>query len=125
MTRYVAILVCSIQVSAFCGPPPEGATDIDRKDYRDGALAASGDLAKGMVKYEIVGLPGPHAQDLAREAKHQYGVDVVFHGCIPSPRVWYDQGYLDMVTQHLKQRYGFDPVAQLDKELLEKYHSAH
>jgi hypothetical protein len=120
MNRYLAILFFGIVAGALAGPPPQTASDADRKDYRDGSSAASADVAKGIIRYKIVGLPGPDAADLTHQAKSRYGITVIFHGCIPGPRVWHDQGYLDIVVERLIQKYGYDPVAKLDKELLEK-----
>ena len=120
MTRVAAVFLFALQIAVLAGPPPQTASDADRNDYRDGSLAAVSDTAKGIFKYEIIGLWPPYAEDLARQAKDRYAITVIFHGCVAGPRVWYDQGYLDIVVQRLIERYGFDPVKRLDKELMEQ-----
>ena len=97
---------------------PKDITKIaDIADYERGIAAATNDFGKGVMRYEIVGLPGLSAQELKHKAKNDYNIDIVFHGCIPGPRVYYDRGYLDTVVESLKKKFGFDPVRKLDEEL--------
>ena len=85
-------------------------------DWR-GVAAATSDLKKDVIRYEIVGLPGPADQELKARAKKEYSIDIVFHGCVPGPRVFYDRGYLDTVVQSLKKKHDFDPVRKMQEEL--------
>ena len=89
--------------------PPEEAAK--------GEADARKDIAKGLIKYEIIGMPSTSYAELKRQAAERYHVTVIFHGCIVGPRVDYDQAYLKMVITHLNARYGFDPVAKIQAEL--------
>ncbi|MCW0220259.1 MAG: hypothetical protein OJI67_18175 [Prosthecobacter sp.] len=82
-----------------------------------GAADARRDIAKGLIKYEIIGKPSMSYAELKRLAAERYHVTIVFHGCIVGPRVDYDQAYLKVVIAHLNAQYGFDPVAKILAEL--------
>ncbi|PAW77040.1 MAG: hypothetical protein B9S32_13130 [Verrucomicrobia bacterium Tous-C9LFEB] len=118
-----AIILVLLTASLFCAHAAV-PTDIAKPDevaqYKAGESAARKDMEKGLYKYEIVGLPRPEDVTLPAEAKKQYGITIVFHGCIPGPNVAYDRGYLDTVVATLKKKHGFDPVQKLSEDLLKQ-----
>lgn len=102
-------------------PAPQASPitrQIDQKEYAAGQSYANRDLNKGIVRYEIIGEPSPIDQEMQKAAKDQYGIAVVFHGCVPGPRIDYDQGYLDTVKAHLIKKHSFDPVLKIESALL-------
>ena len=109
------ILVCASGLRAEV--PKEIGKAADIAEYERGVASATNDLAKGVIRYEITGEPGPTDKDLKARARKDYNIEVVFHGCARGPEVFHDRGYLDTVVESLKKKYGFDPVRKLDEEL--------
>ena len=93
---------------------------VDQKEVEAGRAAARADIGKKLIRYEMVGEPSKIDSELKSLAASKYNIAVTFHGCVVGPRIDYDSAYLEVVIEHLKALHGFDPVANLEKELREK-----
>jgi hypothetical protein len=105
-------------VSTVAETPPKTATATDRAEYQAGWQAAEADMKRGVVRYRAIGLITPDWDELTREAKARYNVELVSHGCAATYRA---KGYLDAVVQHLIAQYGRDPIFELHRTLMKKY----
>lgn len=92
----------------------------DRREAAAGTAAARQDIAKGVVKYEIGGIPSETDAELRRLAAERYQITVAFTGCVIGPKVAYDRAYREAVVAHLKAQHGFDPVMKIEAELRAK-----
>ncbi|TDU81279.1 hypothetical protein EI77_00582 [Prosthecobacter fusiformis] len=92
----------------------------DRREARAGAAAANKDIGQGKVRYDIGGIPSETDTELRSLAAKRYNITVAFSGCIIGPNVAYDRAYRQTVIQHLKAKYGFDPVMKIEAELRAK-----
>ncbi len=107
----ISAVILTFTSTVLAEVPKDITKPADIVEYERGVAAATNDFKKGVIRYEIIGLPDPNlSQEVKDKAKKNYNIDVVFHGCIPGPRVDYDRGYLDTVVKSLKKQYGFDPV---------------
>lgn len=91
-----------------------------RKEASAGEAAARKDIAQGIVRYEIGGIPSPTDAELSHLAKEKYQITVAFSGCMIGPRVDFDRAYRQTVIDHLKAKHGFDPVMKIESELRSK-----
>lgn len=92
----------------------------DRREATAGTAAARQDIARGVARYEIAGMPSPTDAELRRLAAERYQITVAFTGCIIGPKVAYDRAYRETVVAHLKAQHGFDPVMKIEAELRAK-----
>jgi len=99
---------------------PDGVTN--KKDYRTGEKAASRDLNKGIIRYEIQGISHLYFGELHDQAKEKYNVQIDFSGCMGYPRRDYAQGYKDRVIKYLIDTYSYDPIPGLMEEVRNQYY---
>jgi hypothetical protein len=88
---------------------------VDHNSSQAGAAAAEAAIKRGVITYVALGGPPPRDwPELTRKAKELYHIDLVSTGCVPTP---YECGYSDTVIHYLTQKYGYDPILALHKEL--------
>ena len=120
--KKIFIILALLPILIFSGCKdyvPEGVTN--KKDYCSGVKAASQDLNKGIIRYEIRGMTCLYFGELRDQAKKKYNVEIDFSGCCGYPRVDYAQGYKDTVIKYLVEIYSSDPIPALMENLREKY----
>ncbi|MEO6847242.1 MAG: HEAT repeat domain-containing protein [Chthoniobacterales bacterium] len=86
-------------------------------EYKRGEAAALNDINKGKYIYTLGGKRAPENPQLEPQSLKQYGVTFKFLGCMITQ---YDSGYRDTVIKALKEKYGFDPIMKLYRELEEQ-----
>jgi hypothetical protein len=88
--------------------PQDITKPTDIAEYEWGGAAAAKDIQKGVAKYEIVGFPGPNAQEMKERPRKEYQIEIIFHGCIPGPQVFY-QGVSTMTNGQFSAKAHFEP----------------
>jgi hypothetical protein len=83
-----------------------------------GAKDAKTDIASGILTYRIRGLRRSSEDDAARLAAESYGIRMIrTGGCVgPGPEWSYDMAYNRVLKEHLKARFGFDPIERVIDE---------
>lgn len=89
----------------------------EKAEFQKGAAKAKEELAKGVIRYEIVGQPRLTDLKLKKLAKEKLGIEVVLLGCMGSPNVKFHEGHQNVVKAHLLKKHGHDPVLKLEKTL--------
>jgi hypothetical protein len=112
----LAVITCAV----FAESPAAAIRKIDETERSAGIEAAKQEIAKGVIHYEIVGQPMRIDQEIKSRALSEYGITVDFSGCTGSPRVDFSNGYRETVINHLKNKYGFDPVMRIQETIMSR-----
>ncbi len=113
-------ITASVASFALADEPSTAIHRVDEASKAAGIEAAKRDIAKGVIRYGIVGEPMRSDVEIKNQAFSQYGINVEFSGCRVSQTADYDGGYREEVVRHLKKKYGFDPVARIQETLMNK-----
>lgn len=122
MKRAIAIfgLLAAIGCTALAESPSVAIHHIDEAEKAAGIQAAKNEITKGVIRYEIVGEPMQIDKEIKSRALSEYGIIVEFSGCTGSPRADFTSGYRETVIDHLKKKYGFDPVIRIQEAIMKK-----
>ncbi len=121
MKHLILLLVLVLRGSLSLAQEPGVATQQPNEAVRlAGIEAAKKDIGNGVIRYQIVGEPMRIDHEIKNRPLSQYGVIVEFTGCRGSQRPEFSSEYQDVVIDHLKTKYGFDPVAQIQQALMKK-----
>jgi hypothetical protein len=122
MKRAITIFVLLVAsgCATFADSAPTAILQIDVAEKAAGIYAATDDITKGIIRYEIAGQPMQIDQEIKHQALSEYGIIVEFSGCRGSPRIDFSSGYRETVINHLTKKYGFNPVIRIQETIRQR-----
>jgi len=116
----LGIITCTMLAES----PAAAIRKVDEAERAAGIQAARDEIAKGVIRYEIVGERMQIDTEIKNQALSEYGIIVEFSGCTGGPRVDFTSAYRETVINHLKKKHGFDPVMRIQEAIMKKKEGA-
>ncbi|MCW5551812.1 MAG: LysM peptidoglycan-binding domain-containing protein [Verrucomicrobiae bacterium] len=125
----VPVELCLAQTENMPKPDKDmlGYPNDPAKAVELGQADARHDLSNGVMMVKSAGLPGPAWGEYTRLLKEQCNVELLpIAGCIVSEGLLaYLRGYNETSTAAIKQKFGADILAELDKEADARWQKKH